>query len=174
MDKYNDWINAATDKLNEDFCDGIFDPQNESDIRCHLYHTLFQAKPQIKGLTHNHLISSELPSHTSEDRFDIAILRKRRGSSQTRLIIEIKETTRAHLTFGELEKRIIPDINKLRRYRKTLEEKGEGEALKFYKKPVVLFFFRGAGRHGIAVKTEKELRRLQEKYGDVTFKWGPL
>lgn len=174
MNKYDTWSNLAIDKLNDEFCTGAFKPQNESDIQCHLYHTLFETKSQVKGITQNHLILSEFPFAASGEKFDLIVARQKKDSLQTRLVIEIKETSQAHLASSEVEARIKPDVEKLRRYKKWLQETEQIEILKYYKKPIVFFFFRGASKHGIAVKTEREMKKLEEKYDDIILKSGPV
>jgi len=172
MNKYDVWSNLAIDKLNDEFCTGAFRPQNESDVQCHLYHALFETRSQVKGITHNHVILTEVPFSVSGEKFDVAIVRQKKEGFETRLIIEIKETSKGHLTSSEVEERIKPDVEKLRNYGKWLETERK-IMMRNYKKPIVFFFFRGAGRHGIAVKTEREMKKLQEKYNDVVLKWGP-
>ena len=44
MNKYDKWLSISLEKLVSDFTGEIFKPQNESDIKCHLYHNLIQFK----------------------------------------------------------------------------------------------------------------------------------
>jgi len=175
MDKYDAWLEASWRKLVDDFLSRSFRPQNESDIKCHLYCSLLQTKPQIKGLTPDHLVMSEFQLPASLEKVDLALVRwrSREEAPHPRLTIELKESSQVHLSASEVEERIRDDIDKLRRYRKMLEEKKETKILKFFKKPAVAFFFRGASRHGIGVRTEQEMRKLKEKYADITFLYGP-
>lgn len=173
MGKYHNWLNTALGRLVEDFLGGDFKPQNESDIKCHLYHTLLQTKSQIKSLTSSHLVLSEFSIPTSQERVDLAIVRKKKMNGEPRLLVEIKETKRDHLTADEVEERIKGDIDKLRKYKKMLEEERKSIITKYFKTPVIVFFFRGAGKHGVAVKTDRALNRLQKNYDDIILWWGP-
>jgi hypothetical protein len=175
LDKYERWLNTGLKRLSEEFLKGSFKPQNESDIKCHLYHTLLQIRQQIKGLTDRHLVFSELSSPTSQERIDLALgwWRKRGSIFEPRILIEIKETSLGHLIAHEIEERVKGDVDKLRRYKKMLEKDGDMNILKYLRKPAVIFFFRGAGRHGIGVRTHQQLKELQKNYSDLAFLWGP-
>ncbi len=175
MDKYDTWLKMGWQKLVDDFSKGNFRPQNESDVKCHLYHKLLQTKSQISGLTPSHLILSEFEFPTSQERVDLAVVRWRKRESifHPRLLVEIKETSLAHLAADAVEERIESDINKLRRYRETLEREKKTKVLKYFKVPVIAFFFRGASKHGIGVKTDLEMKKLQQNYGDIALLWGP-
>jgi len=96
MSKYEDWINAGFKRLIDDFCSGLLKPRNESDIKCHLYHTLLHEKSEIGGLTQSHLVLSEWPCPKSQEAIDLAIVREKRGKKRLRprLLIEIKETNK--------------------------------------------------------------------------------
>lgn len=174
-DKYDNWLKTGWEKLVDDFSKGSFRPQNESDMKCYLYHTLLQTKSQIGGLTLSHLILSEFGFPTSQEKIDLAFVRwrKREDVPHPRLLVEIKETSLPHLTTAEVESRIMGDIDKLRRYRKMLVEEKKVKVLKYFKTPAVVFFFRGASKHGISVRTHNEMKKLREKYDDVILLWGP-
>jgi len=175
MDKYAKWLDAGLQELVKDFCNGTFRPQNESDIKCHLYHTLLLTKSQIRGLTPSYRVLSELSGPEPKEAIDLAIVRwkTRKGEFHPRLLVEIKETSRAHLTADKVEEKIKDDIDKLRRYRKMLEEKGKTKVLEYYKTPTVVLFFRGAKTHGIGVRTDREMKKLQKNYEDIILLWGP-
>lgn len=175
MDKYGKWLNAALRKLEEDFAKGVFVPQNESDIKCHLYHTLLGAKPQIEGLADRHVILSELPNPIRHERIDLALgsWNKRERHFEPRLLIEIKETSQAYLSAEEVKQRIENDVDKLRRYAKMLEKNKMTRILRLLKVPVVVFFFRGAGIHGIGTRTDRSLAVLQEGLDNIHLWWGP-
>ncbi len=175
VDKYDTWLEMGWEKLVDDFSKENFRPQNESDIKCHLYHNLLQTKSQISGLTPSHLVLSEFEVPTSQERIDLAVVRwrKRESTVHPRLLVEIKETSLAHLTADAVEERTKSDIDKLRRYKLTLEKKKKTRVLRYFKAPVIAFFFRGASKHGIGVKTEGEMKKLQQNYNDITFLWGP-
>lgn len=176
VDKYDKWLDAALKELEEDFFKQSFVPQNESDVKCHLYHTLLKTKPEVEGLASRHIVLSEFSGPNFRERIDLAIgsWRKREELFEPRLLIEIKETSQAHLTADEIKERIKDDIYKLRRYMKMLETNKMTGVLKYIKTPVVVFFFRGAGPHGIGTKTDREiLKALQQKYDDVSLWWGP-
>jgi hypothetical protein len=175
MDKYQNWLNLGLKRLDEDFSNQVFIPQNESDIKCHMYHTLLQTKPQVKGLTSRHIVLSEFEGLNLQERFDLAIgsWKKKDKILEPRLLIEIKETSQAHLTTENVNERIKDDVDKLRRYRKALEEKKMMTVLKRFRLPVIIFFFRGAGIHGIGTKTDHYLKELQNSYDDIALLWGP-
>jgi len=175
MDKYDVWLKTGLEKLFDDFANGSFKPQNESDIKCHLYYTLLQTKSQIEGLTPNHLILSEFGFPSSLEKIDLTFVRWRQREDvfHPRLLVEIKETSLPHLNADEVEGRIMGDIEKLRKYRKTLVEEKKTNVLKFFKTPAEVFFFRGASKHGISTRTDNAMKKLQEKYDDITLLWGP-
>lgn len=175
MDKYDNWLKTGWRKLVHDFSEGSFKPQNESDIKCHFYHTLLQTKSQISGLTASHLVFSEFQGPMSQEKIDLAFVRWRKIEDVPipRLLVEIKETSLDHLTADHVEERIKDDIDKLRRYREMLEEREKTKVLKFFKTSVVVFFFRGASKHGVGVETNREMKELQKKYDDISLLWGP-
>jgi hypothetical protein len=175
MNKYHKWLNESFQRVAKDFIDEVSRPQNESDIRCHLYHTLLQTKMRIEGLTLRHIVLSEFPVLASQERVDLALgwWRKKDRIFEPRLLVEIKETSLPHLSAEEVEKRISGDIDKLRKFRKMLEEEQNTQILKHFTTPAVVFFFRGANKQGIAVKTNREMKKLQGKYDDIIILWGP-
>jgi len=181
MDKYDKWVKAAVDKLNEDSCRGALKPQNESDVKCHLYCALLQTRATIKGLRPNRIVVSEFQFSGFQERFDLVIAKKKRDDFQeqlivkekeTRRIVEVKETSQEYPTVSAVREGIKDDVDKLRRCRNTLKEK-QSEALKYSKKPHVFFFFRGAGRNGISAKTEREIKTIEKELDDIILDWGP-
>jgi hypothetical protein len=165
LNKYQDWLNDALKMMNKDFSNKVFMPKNESDIKCHLYHTLLQTKSLKKGLDTHHIVVSEFKYENFERRFDLALCRWKENENkiEPRLLIEIKETSRDSLPADEVNKRIRKDIDKLREYRKLLEENKEDKnILDAFKEPAIIFFFRGAGRDGIPTKTNQDLEKLKD------------
>jgi hypothetical protein len=175
VDKYQNWLSAALAELEEDFSRQVFQPQNESDIQCHLYYTLLKTKSRIEGLASRHIVLSEFSSTSFSERIDLVIgsWKKREKLFEPRLLIEIKETSRGNLTADEVRERIKDDIYKLRRYSKMLEQNKMTRVLNNFRPPVIVFFFRGSGVHGIGTITDRDLKTLQQKYGDVSLWWGP-
>jgi len=159
--KYSDWLSRALKQVSDDFCNGSFNPENESDVKCHLYESFLRTKKGIKGLNQNHRVLSEFKVLDSQKRIDLAIVKRSKGAIEPRLLIEIKEIGRDHLPPDEIRRRVQPDVDKLLAYKM---DKGNR---------VVLFFFRGAGSHGIGVRTNNSLQQLRQEYKDVILEWGP-
>lgn len=167
------------DQLSKDFFNGKFHPENESDVKCHLYHSLLCTKEEGRtGLTANHVVISEFPAsgpHEGQQKIDLAIVKKIRGRRKSkdrvepRLLLEIKETSKTRLLPDKIEDKIRGDVRKLQRYKATLGDKAGSGSLKL----VVYSFFRGARTDGIGVETNRKLEALKPKYDDVSFEWGP-
>ena len=181
MSKYETWIEPSWKVMNEDFLRGDFKPQTESDIKCHLYHALLQTKPQIKTLEPRHIVLTEYGRRLPRiKRIDLAIgtWDKEKNRFEPRLAIEVKKTRREkfphNFPFHKIKERVRKDIEKLRRFRKILEEKKEEDILKNFRKPRVIFFFTRAFPDGIPSRIEYGLEKnIQEEYGDIDFMWGP-
>jgi hypothetical protein len=164
MSKYHDWLDEALARLSDDFCEGAFRPQNESDVKCHLYDSFISTKAGIGGLTATHTVFSEFPVPNSRERIDLAIVKKTKDADEPRLLLEIKETHLDHLEPDEVKNRVQPDMDKLLRYK--MADGGR----------VVFFFFRGPNlRHGVGVRTNDCMEQLRREYenSDVILKWGP-
>jgi len=172
MNKYYDWLKAGLRKLSEDFSSGNFSPRNESDIKCHLYHSLLLAKADFQRLTPRHVVLSEFSIYDSQKKIDLAIAKKKKEGYEPRLLIEIKETSKDHLPASDIKNRVEKDIVKLRRYKKEVQNR-DTRIIKNYRKPVIFFFFRGASRHGIGLETDPILKQLKNRYDDVILEWGP-
>jgi len=163
-DKYNKWLDSGLERLREDFFKGDFRPENESDVRCHLYHALVKTK--ARTLTRNHVVLSEYHHAPISGRIDLALGKKVRDVFKPRLLIEIKETSKRHLSREDVKKKIQHDIRKLRRFKRELDARVR------VKTPRIVFFFRKA-EHGIGSRTDREMKKLAEDYDDVTIWWGP-
>jgi len=170
--KYQRWLAAALEQLNKDFLDDIFQPENESDVQCHLYHLLLSGKDKVAGLTNEHLVLSEYKVHGSQKRIDLAVVKKTKHKIEPRLLIEIKETRKKDLEPAVVESRVKNDINKLRRLVKQLLVKKLAHAQSL-SNPTIYFFFRGARGFSIGMETNRKLEALQQKYPDVDLQWGP-
>ena len=163
MNKYHKWLNAALEQVSKDFAIGKFQPENESDVQCHLYHCLLRAKESREGLAHAYILS-EFP--VRRGKVDLAIVKKVKDRKEPRLLLEIKETHLEHREPEQIEKKIRRDVKKLLRYKDACDL-------------VIYFFFREARRHGIGTETNRKLEGLESKYNDeygghVSLKWGPV
>jgi len=162
--KYDRWLDKGLGRLDQDFCKGSFRPQNESDLKCHLYHTLLETKPQLSMLTDNHLVVSEYKFPHSDAKVDLAIVKRVKDNLELRLLIEIKETLRPDLSLETVKNRICRDISKLKRH-KSLRISG--------RKPRIVFFFTGAQKEGIGAETNHLMKKLEKSLHGVRLWWGP-
>ena len=170
--KYYKWLGASLAKMNTDFLNGSFKPQNEYDIKAHLYHTLQESKSQIKDITNQHFVLTEYhPVSETQEACDLALVRFKKEISEPRVFIEIEKTSKSHRTADSVEtEKIADEIEKLKKYNEVLKER-----YKEYKNPIIVFYFYKADIHGISVKTHREMKKLQAKLQpDINFWWGPV
>ena len=120
-------------------------------------------------MTNGHVVLSEFRVSSSRKKIDLAIAKKTKNKIEPRLVLEIKETSLDHLPPNKIESRVQNDVEKLRRYKNGLENK----ISKAIGKPVIYFFFCGAGKNGIGTETDRKLAALKPKYNDVILEWGP-
>jgi hypothetical protein len=105
MSKYHEWLKKSLKQLSDDYSARKFQPENESDVKCHLYHSFLCSKEGIKGLKPAHLVLSEFPvsisPQSSKKKIDLAIVKRtkveKRVKDEPRLLLEIKETGSDHL-----------------------------------------------------------------------------
>ena len=170
--KYYRWLGASLAKMNADFLNGSFKPQNEYDIRAHLYHNLLETKSHINELINRHFVLTEHhPVSTTQEACDLALVRYINDMFEPRVFIEIEKTSKSHRTAESVEtEKIADEIEKLKKYNEVLTERYKG-----YKIPVIVFYFYKADIHGISVKTHREMKKLQAKLQpDINFWWGPV
>lgn len=160
------WRNLLNDRVN-----GVFNPQNESDIQAHLYHCLWI---QLQNTHKNLIIQTEYSfdrrrkGKQTKQHIDLAILKKReKGEPKPILLIEIKETKSADTT-REVPKnfkgKVKNDIAKLRYFQK---QKGNKQPKLF-----VGFFFRYPLKH--INSASKKLKEVEKYYKGINFLWGSL
>jgi hypothetical protein len=168
---YVEWFRKARDDLNEDAMEGRFNPENESDIKCHLYHSLLK---QTKYFEPRHSIRSEFKLEGSTKRYDLAIT-SRHKLAEPRLLIEIKKTKReydlksAKNAGSSVLKKIKNDVAKLK------EQEGK------YPKRAILFVFRRVRARNLEANDRKEIEvnirkemsklRIKLKREPITFDW---
>jgi len=169
--KYQSWVLAALGQLSWDFFDGKFQPGNESDIKCHLYHSLLRTKAGRAGLEHVHVLT-EFKAPYAQQRIDLALVKKTKAGHEPRLLIEIKETHKSDLPPEDIANRVRRDVAKLRQFKKNVD-KSRAKFARHLRTPVVYFFFRGVRTAGIGMETNRKLEALQQKYTDVHLLWGP-
>ena len=169
--KYQRWLDAALNQLNQDFLNGKFQPDNESDIKCHLYHSFLITKDHIEGLEQAHVLT-EFKVLKTQQRIDLAIVKQTRLGYEPRLLLEIKETRKSDRSPDDIERRVSGDIDKLRMYKKNLD-KSKVVYSKSLRRLVVYFFFRGAVGTSIGMETNRKMESLQKTYTDVDLQWGP-
>jgi len=160
-----DWLRSAWNQLQDDFRNGIFKPRNETDIQAHLYHLLFLNRPKNRTVVTEYDAKMNLGRKERTKHIDLAILRK--SDSQLRLLIEIKETSAGSSKTDHVAEKIRKDIEKMNA---TLITKGAP----LTRKPVQIFFFRGAGCIDPELDDAlTELRTRLWKSRKVRFFWGP-
>jgi len=172
MSKYEDWIQVALERLDQDFYNDAFLPRNEYDIQSHLWHCLVSTRQSITGLKTNYQIIREYNTSGLSDQVDLAIIKsKDMNDYGLRTLIEVKETSTDKLNANkilEMEEDIAKMKNVINFY---IKNKRKG--YKYLKKPWIVFFCRGASKQGIGLRVNDKMEKLSEKYGDINFWWGP-
>jgi len=162
------WLKTALQKLDDDFKSKKFNPMNEQDFRCHLYHCLIETRNKVEGITYNHSIMNEykIPgSSTSSGQpksIDIILTE----NSEPRLCIELKESNSNFRSAKSMENRLRKNIKNLKNNMETLQSLGANV------QPVILYWFWGS-RRGIISKVEEEMNVLRDKYPNLQFWCGP-
>lgn len=154
---YTDWLHTSLLKINEDFFSGVFQPNNESDFKCHLYHLLFLTKP-----SNDMKITTEYRHHKLAGSIDM-VLGEEINGFQPRICIELKDSSGESRSFLFMKNRLDNNIQVLQ-YMKKINRK-----VKLY----VLYWFWGA-KNGIDEKLKEEMNRLQNEYSDIKFLYGPV
>ena len=147
--KYGRWLVRSFKKMDEDYFSLDFQPGNESDVKCHLYHSLLlmkEADSLVNQTRYRPTTEYSLPG--TQSKLDIVLLSGMEPNSQPRLFVEIKETKSRHLPVKEIRKRILSDYKKLENQLILVEDNANAgkiskSVLNWIRKPWMYFFFRG-------------------------------
>lgn len=108
---YLECFEKAWDRLNEDLLAGRFEPQNERDVQSHLYYHLYRLLKRNRTV----LVTTEYRNPRKAEPIDLVILKRtEKGDHGLRLPIQIKTAKSKHKTRRAIEKKITPDIAKLK------------------------------------------------------------
>jgi len=176
--KYERWLVRSFKKIDEDYFSLDFQPRDESDIKCHLYHALLLTKEDDNLINKNrYRPTTEYSLPGTQKKVDVVLLSGMEPDSQPRLFVEIKETKSGYLPVKEIRKRILSDYKKLENQLKIVNDnvnvgKIPKYVLDWIREPWIYFFFRGA-KNGVSVKIDQALFDLNNELNGVELWWGP-
>ena len=151
--KCNVWLNTAWNRVISDIQTGVFQPQNERHIQCHLYHYSLLERPKGKE---RYKVITEYP--IGSKKIDMVYWNR-----SPRILVEIKDTQRDKQKESEIRKNIAPDIEKMRHAKEL--------AGQHCRKPYMIYVFRGAKRTRLNVDVDSVMRKLDQEYPDIRFLW---